>query len=149
MKHSICFTFAIILVMQSFAFSRRDDGTSMKPILREALIYIQTVEEKNLKIVRMEFDILNEIKSTFRMLHAELNYGIFAFGDYRILDIDIAVYKNVDGTWVLIKKDTDASSAAAVNIKPSSTDLYRIDIIGYKYEKGFTGGRYCLLIFHD
>lgn len=125
------------------------EGTSMKPILTDALSYIQSAEDKNYEIVRMEFDIINETKSTYRTLQEGWTYGVIAFGDYRISDIDIEVYKDVDGTWTLIQKDNDVAANASVVIKPSSTGMYRIDIIPYRFVSGYTAAHYGLLIYHE
>ncbi len=125
------------------------EGTSMIPILTDALNYIKSAEDMGLEIVRMEFDIISDTKSTFRTLHQGWTYAVIAFGDYRISDIDIAIYKYVDGTWTLTGKDTSAAANASVIVKPSSTEIYRIDIIAYKFISGYTAAHYGLLIIHE
>jgi hypothetical protein len=124
-------------------------GTSMKPILTDALSYIQTAEDKGFEIVRMEFDIISDTKSTYRTLIEGWTYAVIAFGDYRISDIDIAIYKDVDGTWTLIQKDNAEAANASVIIKPSSTGMYKIDILAYKFVPGYSAAHYGLLIIHE
>lgn len=151
MKRAIYFTtlvFVLSLPMTGI-LAQPKEGTSMKPILTDALAYIQTSEDKGFEIVRMEFDIISDTKSTFRTLQEGWNYVILAFGDYRIEDIDIEIYKDVDGTWTLIKKDAAAIANASVIITPSSTGMYRIDIKAYKFGPGYTTAHYGMLIIHE
>lgn len=126
-----------------------EKGTSMAPILAEALPIVREVEGKEFEIVRMEFDLVSETKTTYRSLYQQWSYGVIAFGDYRLEDIDVAVYKDVDGKWFLVEKDTDARSKAAVVIKPSSSGTYRIDVKAYKFKPGYSVGRYGLVVFHE
>lgn len=124
-------------------------GTSMKPILTDAINYIDSFEDKNFEIVRMEFDIIIDSKSTFRTLQEGWTYAIVAFGDFRISDIDLLVYREISGSWVLIDKDKKAESNAVITIKPSITSMYKIDIEAYKFVSGYTAGHYGLLIIHE
>ncbi|MCX7836033.1 MAG: hypothetical protein N2450_08210 [bacterium] len=121
-------------------------GTSMKPILAASLPLIQIAEEGDAEIVRMEFDIISDEKFTYRELHEGVNYGILAFGDYRIRDIDLVLYKYINNQWVEIKRDTDASSSALVKIEPSFTGTYAIKVIAHRYYEGYSKGHYGLLI---
>jgi len=41
-----------------------------------------------------------------------------AFGDYRIKDIDVAIYEKVRGKWKLVEKDAENDDEAMVTIKP-------------------------------
>lgn len=122
----------------------------MKPILTDGLTYMQKIEmEMGSEIVRMEYDLIQTSKSTFRTLTDKFVYGIFAFGDFRILDIDIKVYKWVNNQWNLIDKDLDAKANALVTIKPIVTGEYKIEITAAKFEKGYDIGHYGLMIFHN
>ena len=138
--------FAFLIVFPSY--SQIPDAASMRPILSDATHYIMYLENNNYEIVRLEFDILKETSSTYRWLQSDFEYGVLAFGDYRILDIDILIYKEVDGNWVLIKNDTDAKSNALVYIKPSETGFYKIDIVPFKIAEGYPGGHYGMIFFH-
>jgi len=151
MKINLCSAILILVLGLPLAdvLAQPKEGTSMKPILSDALSYIEAVEKNSYEIVRMEFDIIGDKTTTFRTLQQGWTYAVIAFGDYRILDIDIAIYKDVDGTWTLIQKDTDAKPTASVTVKPSSTGMYRIDIIAYKFVSGYTAAHYGLLIVHQ
>jgi len=126
-----------------------EKGTSMAPILAEALPIVQGIEEKGFEIVRMEFDLVSGTSTTFRSLYSQWSYGIVAFGDYRLEDIDIAVYKDVDGQWFMVERDAEAKSRAKVLIRPSVSGSYRIDVKAYKFKTGYQVGRYGLIIFHE
>ncbi len=139
---SLLFAFTTLTSAQDF---------SMSAILSEAAPIIELVEgEYNQEIVRMEYDIISSTtKSSYRELVAGYTYGIFAFGDYRIKDLDIRVYKSVDGEWILVKKDEEAQDPAIVFIEPSVTGTYRIDISAYEFESGYSAAHYGLIICHE
>lgn len=147
----------ITLLVALFALSAfnsiHSQEISMSNILELAAPIVELIEvENNQEIVRMEFDILSSSASskiTMRTLYSGWTYGICAFGDYRISDLDIKVYKDMDGEPVLLKKDDDASDVAVVTIEPSSTGRYIIEISSYKFVEGYSSGHYGLIIFHQ
>ena len=139
----------ILFISANLVFGQKEE-ISMKPILTDAGQFIQKVEmEFGQEIVRMEFDILQTSKETYRMLSEKYEYGILAFGDYRILDINIKIYKWVNNQWNLVGKDDKTDSNALVTIKPSVSGEYKIVISAYKFEKGYDIGHYGLIIFHN
>ena len=147
----------ITLLVTLFALSAfnsiHSQEISMSNILELAAPIVELIEvENDQEIVRMEFDILSSSASskiTMRTLYSGWTYGICAFGDYRISDLDIKVYKDMDGEPVLLKKDDDASDVAVVTIEPSYTGSYIIEISSYKFVEGYSSGHYGLIIFHQ
>lgn len=147
----------ITLLVALFALSAfnsiHSQEISMNNILELAAPIVELIEvENDQEIVRMEFDILSSSASskiTMRTLYSGWTYGICAFGDYRISDLDIKVYKDVDGEPILLKKDDDTSDVAVVTIEPSSTGNYIIEISSYKFVDGYSAGHYGLIIFHE
>ena len=132
------------------AFMFGQSETSMAPILEEAVPIIETIEGEDLEIVRMEFDIIGEdTKATYRYLHEGWEYAIIAFGDYRVKDMDVIVYKDVDGTWVEITKDEDIDATAVVTVEPSYTAQYMIEIDCWEFEPGYSVAHYGLIICHE
>lgn len=125
------------------------DGTSLKPILSDAAPIVSDIEERGMEIVRMEFDIIFDDKQVFRQLYSDWEYGIVAFGDYRIEDIDVSVSKEVDGDWVMLEEDDSSRPKAAVTVEPSYDGLYSIDVDAYEFEKGCDAGRFGVIIFHE
>lgn len=126
------------------------EEVSMKPILTDGLNYMKKIEmEMGQEIVRMEYDLIQTSKTSFRVLTDQYEYGIFAFGDFRINDIDIKVYKWVNNQWNLISKDQETNANALVTLKPLATGEYKIEITAAKFEKGYTIGHYGLMIFHN
>lgn len=147
MKNFSLWVFTLFFSLSNYAQS--DDGKSMKPILEDALPIINTVEKKGYEIVRIEFDIIKDEKVTYRQLYEGWEYGVYAFGDYRIEDMDVEVYKEVGGNWKLVVEDSDESSTALVNVKPLYTGNYKIVVKAAKFASGYKGGHYGLLIFHE
>jgi len=153
---SVFFTIIATVVMFGSLFAQKDysyldneKGTSMEPILARAEPLVKKIENKNNEIVHMEYDLIFSTKSTSRTLFKGWTYGIVAFGDYRIKDIDIAVYKMSRGEWKLVEKDAEDDDEASVTIKPYQDEEYKIDITVYKFNSEYTVGHYGLLIFHE
>lgn len=141
--------FGTLCAQTDYSNLDNNKGTSMKPILARAEPLVKKIEEKGNEIVRMEYDLIFDTKSTTRILYNGWTYGIVAFGDYRIKDIDIAVYKKSRGDWTIVEKDAENDHEATVIIKPYREEEYKIDINVYKFNKDYTAGHYGLLIFYE
>lgn len=142
--------FLLLTLMCNLHLFAQKEEVSMYSILENAGKYLNYIErEMGQEIVRMEFDIIRDSKQTFRTLTDDYTYGICAFGDHRIKDIDVKVYKWVNEQWVLIEKDEDTESVAVVTISPSTTADYKIVISAYSFEEGYEAGHYGLMIFHE
>jgi hypothetical protein len=148
MKKLLLLIATCFLIIFSFKAKAQNPETTMRPMLEDALTYVDTIEKYGYEIVRMEFDLVTGTKTTYRDLYSSLEYTIWAFGDYRIADIDIIVYKDVNGQWVQVQKDNSSESSASVKITPSATGKFRIDVIAYKFKEGYSAGHYGLMIFH-
>ena len=139
-----------MLLGSFFTSNAQKEEISMSAIMTDAIEYIKLIEmEYGQEIVRMEFDIINSTKQFIRTLTSNYEYGIVAFGDYRIKDIDIKVYKLTNGQWTLIEQDQETSSNTAVTIKPYTTSEYKIEIKAYEFNSGYSVGHYGLIIFHE
>lgn len=145
----ILFFSTLALAQREYARLDNDRGTSMEPILARAEPLIEEIEEDDFEIVRMEFDIIFTEKETYRMLYKDWTYGIVAFGDYRIKDIDVAVYEKIRGKWKLVEKDAENDDEAMVSIKPYKDGEHKIKISVYKYNKDYSVGHYGLFILHE
>jgi len=154
MKLNVFLFFILLFSTLTFAqkqYARLDNdrGTSMEPILARAEPLIEKIEKEDFEIVRMEFDIISTEKVTYRTLYKDWEYGIVAFGDYRIKDIDVAVYEKVRGKWKLVEKDAENDDEAMVTIKPYKDGEHKIEISVYKYNKDYSVGHYGLLVIHE
>lgn len=138
----------LTIVLATNIFGQKEE-ISMAGILSAAGENVDLIErEYGQEIVRMEFDIVSTSKETYRYLTDQYEYGILAFGDYRIKDIDIKVYKYVNEKWTLIKKDDKEDPAALVFVEPPFTAQYMIEISAYAFNEGYDIGHYGLIIFH-
>jgi hypothetical protein len=130
-----------------------ESGTSMKPIVNEMQDIINTFEQDSLEIVHMEFDLLfaDHPKEIFRTLHSGYTYGFFVYGDYRIKQIGVNLFKNDNGNWVWVKsgKVDSNSSTTSLLIEPDDTGDYKIVLAGNEMEEGYTAGHYALYLFHN
>jgi hypothetical protein len=140
-----CLTFA----QEDYSYLDNKKGTSMEPILAAADPLIKEIEDEGNEIVRMEFDLVFDEKTTYRDLYEGWTYGIAAFGDYRIKDIDITVYRKSGGRWDKDAQDAENDDVATVTIKPDKSEEYKIVISVYKFNKDYTVGHYGLVIYHE
>lgn len=146
----------ICLLLSGLTFAQKDysyldnkKGTSMEPILAAADPLIKEIEDEGNEIVRMEFDLVFDEKTTYRDLYEGWTYGIAAFGDYRIKDIDITIYRKSRGRWDKAAQDAENDDVATVTIKPDKSEEYKIVISVYKFNKDYTVGHYGLVIYHE
>lgn len=89
----------ISFAQHNYSYLDNDKGTSMEPILARAELLVKEIESDDYEIVRMEYDLIFTEKDAYRNLYEGWTYGIAAFGDYRIKDIDVTVYKQSRGEW--------------------------------------------------
>lgn len=128
--------------------SENAKGTSMMPIFNKAKIYIETFEKNDKhEIVRMEFDIVTTYKKkSWRTLAKGIKYSVIAFGDYRIKDIDISIFKYRDKKWVRVVKDKKEESFAVVSFTPDKTEEYKIEISVYEFKDNYKAAHYGLFV---
>jgi hypothetical protein len=141
----------IILLMTIFFVNSYGQQRSMGSdgILGKLQIIIDAAENRDMEVVRIEADIIRTTKEIHRTLDPSFTYSIIAVGSNRIEDLDIEIYKKINGSWTLIKKDADSKSVAVVEIKPSSSEEYGIVVKAYKFYSGYNVGHYGLVISHD
>lgn len=137
---------SLVNAQSSVPKSENADGTSMMPIFNQAERLIELLEEKNnLEIIKMEFDIISSSKkTTWRTLHKDVTYSISVFGDYRVKDVDVTIYKSVNDKWVEVVKDKKEESYALVAVKPEKTQLYKIEISVYQFKEDYKAAHYGL-----
>lgn len=155
MKPILVKLFIVIILCCSYQLFGQTDyakfdnaqGTSMMPILMKADPIIKSLEQSKSEIVRLEFDIVtNHKKLSWRTLHQGVSYEIIAFGDYRVQDLDISIYRYRDNQWKLVEKDRKEDSYAELALTPDQTEEYRIEISVYQFKSGYKAAHYGLLV---
>lgn len=149
MTRKIPASFLIIMLFSSMLFAQNVD-ISMGEFIEEISEYVQVIEtDYGQEVVRTEFDIIRTSKETYRILTDDYEYGVFVIGDDRIKDIDVKVYKKVEGDWTLIGQDEEEDAQALVTIEPSTTTQYKIEISAYEFHEGYEVGFYSLIVYHE
>ncbi|MBN1250660.1 MAG: hypothetical protein JXR51_15375 [Bacteroidales bacterium] len=134
---------------QTYKFNDNENGTSMMPIMGDALPAIKYIEDTlKVEIVRIEYDLIFTTKSSFRTLYTGWKYGIYAIGDYRIKKISIAVYKSVNKEWQYVTTVNPGAYSALSLIEPEETEDYLFQVKVEEFEEGFSAGHYSLIIYH-
>jgi len=144
---SILFTLIVVFP----AMLQADEYTTMKNILIDMAGYVEYLEDSLYQeIVHMQADIItDEGKSFTRTLHEGWTYGVAAFADWRVADLDITVYKDVDGQWVEVQGDEQTDNTPSVVIEPSQTGIYMIELTVYEFSEEYTAAHYGMLIYHE
>lgn len=130
---------------------KADEYTTMKDIMLDLAEYVVLLEDSlNQEIVHLQADIIMEEGVSYsRDLVKGYTYGITAFGDWRIADLDVIIYKDVDGQWVEIERDEEADNQPTVFVEPTSTGTYSIDLVVYTWSGDYSAAHYGLVIFHE
>lgn len=128
-----------------------DEYTTMKGMVEDLAEYVEYLEdEMNQEIVNLHVDIIFEgPESYMRPLSSDWTYLITAFADWRVADLDIIVYKDVDGEWVEIERDEETDNYPTVVVEPTSNATYLIEIDVYSFVEGYTAAHYGLIISHE
>ncbi len=144
---SILFTLIVLFP----AILLADEYTTMKNILIDMAGYVEFLEDSlEQEIVHMQADIITDEGKRFtRTLHEGWTYGVAAFADWRVADLDITVYKDVDGQWVEVQKDEQTDNTPSVIIEPSQTGVYMIELSIYEFSEEYTAAHYGMLIYHE
>ncbi len=145
MKHCL----VLLLLVLTSVVSAQTRSMGSDGILGKLQKVIDYAEERDMEVVRIEADLIRTSKEIIRSLDPSYTYTITAVGSNRILDLDLEVYKNINGTWTLIKKDTDAANMAVVQLTPSSHSEYKVIVRAYKFNSGYDVGHYGLVFIHD
>lgn len=149
------------------------EGISMRDLYTKVGSVVDEADKEDLEIVRIELDLNFNKKSSYRVLTDNWEYGIMAFGDYRINKVKIRTYyyDETQKSWILAseseEKTTPSSSGAGSGsssstttssnegggvaytaVKPSKTQEYRIDVEVTEFAEGYNGGHYAVVIFH-
>jgi hypothetical protein len=130
---------------------RADIYTTMKGVMDDMTTYVYFLEDSlDQEIVHMQADIITGDGTTFRRtLHQGWTYGIAAFGDWRIKDLDITIYVDIDGEWVEVASDDESDNHPVVAVEPTETNMYLIELSVYKWDEEYTAAHYGLLIYHE
>jgi hypothetical protein len=128
-----------------------DMYTTMKGVLSDMSEYVDFLEDSlDQEVVHLQADIITKKGTTFtRTLHQGWTYGIAAFGDWRIKDLDITVYMDVDGEWVEVMSDDESDNHPLVSVEPTETNTYLIELTVYKWDEEYTAAHYGMLIYHE
>jgi len=140
---------------KKFDFRDNKSGTSMMPIMGDALPAIKYIEDTmKVEIVRLEYDLIFKGKSkyTYRYLYKGWpKYGIYVIGDYRIKKININVYVNRNKKWEFVSSTTSDTYTALANVVPSEevgSEEYAFEIKADEFAEGYKAGHYSILIYH-
>jgi len=140
-----------VLILMTPAILQADIYTTMQEIMitmEDYVIYLEDSLEQ--EIVHLQADIIGTDGSSFtRTLHEGWTYGITAFTDWRVEDLDITIYKDVDGQWIELESDDAAGNDPTVMIEPSSTGIYLIELEVYKFNEDYTAAHYGMIIYHE
>jgi len=139
----------LLTVVLFLCLSQVNAQDNVQGMIREGILMANALTERNIELLRAEFDVLkagDNTRSSYRFLYAGQTYAIQAFGDMAIKDVDVVLYTSSGGNWVEVARDNTSASTATVSVAPEVTALYRIDVIAYSFNPGFSYGNYGLFV---
>lgn len=156
MKHIYFFLISfLILNFSAFAQSEADldneNGTSMMPIINSLNEVVKAIEENDVEIVHIEFDLLfdDSSKDVYRNLTKDYTYGFLAYGDYRIAKIGIELYKETDTGWEYLQSGELNEGTMTLLYDVKETGSYKIALRALQMKEGYNVGHYGLVVLHD
>jgi hypothetical protein len=145
MKKIIFIIFAIAcLQVRSIA----QTSNSMEPIMKLGLEFVKGLEQKypGVIVLKSEFDYAFDDNLTYFDFSEKLDYIVASVGDDKVADVTLVVYKKVDGAWVEVKKDKENKNSALLEIEPSTTGEYAIDVKVTKFKDNNKTGHVGLFV---
>ena len=109
-----------------------ENGTSMLPIIDGLEATVKAVENEKAEIVRMEFDLIfkDASKESQRWLFPDYTYGLMVWGDYRIKQMAINVYKqNAKGDWDFVSTGVNKDFISTVYITPTEKHYINLKLL--------------------
>ncbi|MFC2100335.1 hypothetical protein ACFLRZ_00750 [Bacteroidota bacterium] len=126
-----------------------EKGSSMIPIIYELDTLVNIIEKQfEAEIVRMEFDIIKDTAFSYRTLFPGYRYGVFVYGDYRIKEIDLAIYEQTETGWSYVSSGSIDKNTSIGWIEPEKPGMYSVKIFVKEFLEGFRGAHYGILIFN-
>jgi hypothetical protein len=128
-----------------------EDGTSMMPIVNTLVDVVKAIEQSDVEIVHIEFDLLFEDgkKEIFRNLTQGYTYGMMAYGDYRIGTVGIDLYAESEDSWEYVQSGEVTEGTMTLLYKVEETKQYKIVLRPLEFKEGYSAGHYGLVIIHD
>ncbi len=145
-------TLLTLAVAMISLFASAQSETTMLDILETGQTLCKYLEnDKDKEIVHIEYDIIRTTKSMTRVLTSDYTYSIVVFGDRRVKDIDVSLYKwsEESNSWILLKKDEDEDDIAIVEVSPKTNGEYKVEIKVYSFNDGYEAAHYGLIICHE
>lgn len=141
------------LLLLAFAvFGTVSSGAqTMSDIHERGQALIDYLMEQDREVVHVEYDLIfSENKEVFRTLSKGYTYIIVAFADEgRVSDLDLYVYRKVNGQWVEIDHDAKTDATPIVSVKPETTGQYKFVVKVYSYKEGKDRSCWGIIMAHD
>lgn len=146
-----------MLVASASAFSQsgseldNEKGTSMMPIIHTLNDVVKAIEDKDVEIVHIEFDLVfkDSSKEIYRTLSKDYTYGFLAYGDYRIAKIGIELYKESSKGWDYIQSGELSQGSMTLLYEVKETARYKIVLRALQMNEDYTVGHYGIVVLHD
>lgn len=128
-----------------------ENGTSMMPIINSLTDVVTAMEESDVEIVHIEFDLVfnDSPKEVFRYLSQDYAYGFLAYGDYRIAKIGLDLYKETETGWEFIQTGELTEGTTTLMHTVTEAGYYKLVISAPEMYEGYSVGHYGLVVIHD
>jgi len=146
---------SVILSITGFAQTKseldNENGTSMMPIISSLTDVVTAMEESDVEVVHIEFDLVfdDSPKEVFRYLSQDYTYGFLAYGDYRIAKLGLDLYKETETGWEFIQTGELTEGTMTLMHTVKEGGFYKLVISATEMYEGYNVGHYGLVVIHD
>ena len=153
----LSFIFISLFFVSCSAFAQtgseldNENGTSMMPIINTLNDVVKAIEENDVEIVHIEFDLVfsDNSKEIYRNLTKDYTYGFLAYGDYRIAKIGIELYKETGKGWDYIQTGELSEGTMTLLYDVKETARYKLVLRALQMNEDYNVGHYGLIVLHD
>ena len=149
-KNWVLIVSVLFLVIPLFLWA--DQETSMKDIIAGFKAAVDLAEDSlDQEVVFLQADLIGTNTASFTYtLHKGWTYGFAVFGDWRIDEIGVEVYKEANDEWVEFRSGKRSAGYASVDgmeVKKNVECLFEIKV--YEFAEDYDIGHYGAILFHE
>ncbi len=151
MKQKFLLTGIFLLLYSAYLNAQCINGTKSYPLYKKGAQLVEKLDDDGSEIVRIEYDLIFTSKETIRELSPDWEYSIIGFGDDGIKDLDVKLYEYDEllDKWKLVAEDKTSEAYAIISYKPTVRAVFKVKVIIYEFNEGYSAARYGLIFVHD
>jgi hypothetical protein len=145
---------SLLFVLAIFDLSAQKDKNttnenSMLPIIKGLTETVSTLEKEGVRVIHIEFDNISKRKKNYFRLEDKYTYGIMAYGDYRVKEIVVNLFKKEKNEWKKVAFGEKSGNSSILHFEPTEIDDFLIEIEIKEYFEGYSESNYGMILIHN